>query len=349
MHSLSHRRRARLRALGIMVAVSTAAGALYGAGLEIAGDAGPAWLNIAQGAMSGFLISLLVGGTDYFLLSDPRNLRIRALPFVAFVALRTAVYGLGSFIGLRAPSAILRGPESLAAWNFTDPLFVRIFAISVGIAFLIALTIEISRLLGPGVLPALITGRYHLPRKEDRVFLFADLEGSTALAERIGDLEFHRFLSAVWADCAEPIRAFRGETYRYVGDEIIVTWPLARGVEQARCLHCALAMEERLDARGPWYLREFGAAPRFRAALHCGPVVTGEMGDQRKEIVFLGDTVNTASRLQGECRARGVELLLSGRLADLLPPDPGFALDPLGEWLPRGKTRPIRVTAARRV
>jgi class 3 adenylate cyclase len=341
------RTRSQLRTLGAILLLSAGAGGAYGAGLSLTWGVGSVAENVLQGVFSSVLISLLCGGADVFVLSNPRMRTIRRMPFLAFVALRAAVYAVGIIIGLRAPARLLSAdPETL--WSFSDPLFVQTFLISLAIAFCVALTIEISRLLGPGVLPALITGRYHRPRREERVFLFADIEGSTALAERIGDLEFHRFLAAVFSDWAEPVSAARGETHRYVGDEIIVTWPLARGVKKARCLSCVFAMETALTARAEWYMREFGHVPRFRAALHCGSVVTGEMGDQRKEIVFLGDTVNTTSRMQAACRDRGVHLILSGALADRLPADPRFTLRALGVWTPRGKSREVRLFTAER-
>lgn len=49
-------------------------------------------------------------------------------------------------------------------------------------------------MLGQNVLLNCITGHYHRPRPEQRVFLFIDIEGSTTLAERLGDLAFHRLV-----------------------------------------------------------------------------------------------------------------------------------------------------------
>ncbi|MGG7566343.1 adenylate/guanylate cyclase domain-containing protein [Rhodovulum sp. DZ06] len=336
----------RLATIALAVGIAGVAGVLYGLVLASVTGQGDHLRSALQGLLSGLLIASVCAGADVLVLSNPRFQRIRALPFALFVSIRAAIYAAGIFMGLRVPALIVRGPDAMPDWTFSNPVFTQSFLISMGIALFVALSIEISRLLGPGILPALLTGRYHRPRREERVFLFADIEGSTALAERIGDLEFHRLLAAVFADFAEPVIAARGQTYRYVGDEIIVTWPVKRGVARSRCLACIFDMKASLAARADWYAAEFGHVPRFRAALHCGPVVTGEMGDQRKEIVFLGDTVNTASRLQSECSARGEELLLSGRLVDLLPKDPRFRLRSLGEWLPRGKTQPIRLYAA---
>jgi adenylate cyclase len=50
------------------------------------------------------------------------------------------------------------------------------------------------------------------------------------------------------------------------------------------------------------YLRRFGAAPSLRAGIHAGPLIIGEMGDVKREIVTLGDTMNTASRVESACR-----------------------------------------------
>lgn len=343
----SGRLRAKLLWLAVAMAAGGFCGIIYGYAVTVSGAAeGAVPSNMLRGMLSGLAIAAACAGADIFLLSNSEMRGVRALPFALFTALRAALYGVGIFTGLRLPVLLLDGRAAVHDWSFSNPLFTQSFAISMGISSAVALTIEISRLLGPGVLPALLSGRYHRPRREERIFLMADIEGSTALAERIGDLEFHRMLSAIYADWAAPVSAMRGRTYRYVGDEIIVSWPMERGVKGARCLLCVFEMRAALRARAGWYAREFGAAPRFRAALHCGSVVTGEMGDQRKEIVFLGDTMNTVARLQQECRVRGEEVLLSGRLADRLPPHPRIGLRALGDWTPRGKTRAIRVVAA---
>ena len=51
--------------------------------------------------------------------------------------------------------------------------------------------------------------------------------------------------------------------------------------------------------------REFGVVPRIRGSLHFGPVIVGEIGDIKRAIVFNGDVMNTAARL--EELSRGVE------------------------------------------
>lgn len=62
------------------------------------------------------------------------------------------------------------------------------------------------------------------------------------------------------------------------------------------------------------YRREFGLVPTFRVGLHGGPIVAGECGDDKREIVYFGDTINTTARIQEACKELGRPLLVSGEL-----------------------------------
>ena len=223
------------------------------------------------------------------------------------------------------PSPGERGIESV------DVLF------SLAAAFVFAFIQDVNSLLGQNVLINFITGRYYAPRLESRVFLFIDMEGSTGLAERLGPLAFHRLLNRFVLDLTQPIVAARGEIHRYVGDELIATWKLEEGTTDGRCVAACFAAIDQLARRAPDYRREFGVAVAVRAGLHCGPVVTGEMGSERKEIVFLGDTVNTTARIQELCRETGDRVLASADLIDRLELPPGIAKRSLGDLRLRGK------------
>jgi adenylate cyclase len=167
--------------------------------------------------------------------------------------------------------------------------------------------------------------------------LFIDMEGSTALAERLGPLAFHRLVNRFVTDLTDPIVAARGEIYSYVGDELIATWRLEEGISQSRCVRACFDAFDALARKAHQYRREFGSAVNFRAGLHCGPLVTGEMGSIKTEIVFLGDTVNTAARIQDLCRQTGDRILASADLIDLLQLPPGIVKRSLGDLRLRGK------------
>jgi adenylate cyclase len=159
----------------------------------------------------------------------------------------------------------------------TAPLIERgglIFSLAMSLG--VNLLYGVNRLLGQGVLFNFIAGRYRRPRIEERVLLFVDMESSTAIAERLGETGFLDFLNRFVADITGPIVAQSGAIHKYVGDEIIVTWPLAAGVQEGHCVRACFDALTKLDAFADAYIREFGRRADFRAALRCGPVVIGE-------------------------------------------------------------------------
>jgi adenylate cyclase len=103
---------------------------------------------------------------------------------------------------------------------------------------------------------------------------------------------------------------------------------------------------EQLDERANAYIRDFGVRANFRAALHCGPVVIGELGTVKMEIAFLGDTMNTAARLQQACRDTGQRVLASAALVNCLAAmPPGVAKRSIGRLRLRGKENEIELYA----
>jgi len=127
----------------------------------------------------------------------------------------------------------------------------------------------------------------------------------------------------------EPVLESGGEIDRYIGDEIVVSWllpdaasvqPHAANDPRAAAIACIFAIEDALTARAERYRTRFGATPRFRAALHAGPLVVGEMGDVKREIVLLGDTMNTTARIESVCRTNGHDYIASApAMPDTLP------------------------------
>ena len=88
--------------------------------------------------------------------------------------------------------------------------------------------------------------------------------------------------------------------------------------------------------------------PEFRAALHCGPLVTAEIGFERHKITYFGDVVNTTARLEALSKTLGIPVLASadllGRIGGL-PAD--LAAENLGFHAIRGRNERIAVAAIR--
>jgi adenylate cyclase len=257
------------------------------------------------------------------------------------VAVRSLVY-LAVFLAAIAVGQLLvpnHPPARPVSISRDDVLFCF------GATFVVSFLFEVNSLLGQNVLLSFVTGRYHRPQIEERVFLIMDMKNSTATAERLGEVDFHRLLNRLVTDLGGPIVLRDGQIYKYVGDELIVTWPLARGLKDATCVHACFAARARLVAHGADYEREFGTAVQVRASLHCGPVVVGEMGSVKKEIALLGDTLNIAARLVDACRERDESVIASVDLLDRLVLPPGIEARSLGLIRLRGKEQAIGLCA----
>lgn len=188
-----------------------------------------------------------------------------------------------------------------------------------GIACIIMFTKQMNRKLGQGILFNFISGKYARPFHEDRIFMFIDLDASTTLAERLGDLQYHRFLNEFFCDLAEPIVAAKGAIHHYVGDEVVITWKMEQGLASGNCLNAYFSIVEKMEQLRAKYMARFSVHPAFKAALHCGSVVTGEVGDIKSEIVFHGDVLNTTSRIERLCSRLNEKILLSRVLMEKLP------------------------------
>ena len=302
------------------------------------GDEAHDWL---QGFVTGAAIGAWCSSFDLFLLPSRHGRRMRELAFVPHMAVKTGwyVFGMVSLLNL---SEAAFGDEP------TRAEFARTLAFSLTAALIFNFFLMLNRMLGQNVLGAFVTGRYHRPREEERIFLFADLAGSTATAERVGNAQFHRLLNDVIMDLTEPVLEAGGEIHAYVGDEVIATWPLAQGLENAACLRCCFGIQERLAARAAAYLKAYGLVPRLRMALHAGPVIAGEMGDVKRQIVFLGDAVNAAARLEQACRELDRDILISDALFDRLELPESVCAEPLGPIALRGRAEPTEVFALAR-
>ncbi len=300
----------------------------------------PTFSDAVISGLSGMLIGFGCSAVEIFGLSN-RSIRwLRRTPFFMVVGFRAIAYCLIIFFGLVSPSLAIRGEQ---LW--TQPDFQKSFWLSSLIATGISFSIELGRLLGKEATLALFTGRYRRPRIENRIVVFADLVGSTALAETVGDIRFHQLLNDVSHDLSLPIERNGGETHRYVGDAVIITWPMSRRNAFEKSLSCAEEMIECIARQRPDYETKYGSAVRLRIALHCGRVAAGEIGYWKKEIALLGDTMNTAARIEGAARQYGESILISDAVADRLSTDLRHRLKPVPDFQAVGKHDPLKLWA----
>ena len=173
--------------------------------------------------------------------------------------------------------------------------------------------------------------------------MFLDMKSSTAIAERLGHVQYFELLREYYADLSDPTIQYAGEIYQYVGDEIVVTWDLKNGLDNNNCLRCFFEMKKAIERQSNKYKAKFGVVPTFKAGFHYGEVTTGEIGVIKKDIAFSGDVLNTTARIQGLCNQYEVDLLVSGELLSILQLSEQFQIKSLGVSELRGRDKSIEL------
>lgn len=182
--------------------------------------------------------------------------------------------------------------------------------------------------------------------------LSSDLRGFTAMSERLAPAEVLAQLNAYHGRMLQVIEAHGGMLDKFIGDGALAVFglPLAGDAEPADhgaggAVACAHALLDALVAlNGERATR--GLAPlAVGIGIHTGPVVAGNLGapGRRLEFTVIGDTVNTAARLEGATKEAGVPVLVSAATAARLPVRDGLTERP--PLALRGRAEPLAVFA----
>ncbi len=139
-------------------------------------------------------------------------------------------------------------------------------------------------------------------RDERRVVtvLFADLAGSTALAERIDPEELRVLQGELFTLVNAEVERFGGLSEKFVGDAVLAVFgvPLAHDDDAERAVGAALAGRDRFPRLARDVLRRHGVEIGLRIGVNTGEVVAGREAAARGELMVTGDAVNVGARLQ---------------------------------------------------
>ncbi|MBI5471544.1 MAG: adenylate/guanylate cyclase domain-containing protein [Ignavibacteriae bacterium] len=306
--------------------------------------------TVANGLIIGFIIGFVGSTVETFVFTRRRQ----RFTFSVLLALRTLFYlvlvcSTVFWVAVYHASlmASMTVTETIATPKVEKFLyegeFLQIVVFALGVSFLVNFIRQVNRLLGHNALLMFITGKYHQPVEEERIFMFLDLKSSTSIAEKLGNIKYHEFLNEFFHDISPAIVESKGTIYQYVGDEVVVTWTKARGLRDANCIACYFRIAAAIHLKSDKYESQFGFLPEFKAGYHYGPVITGEIGDVKREIVYHGDTVNTAARIRSECTTFKKDLLLSGELLRRLAISEYLSPESIGRIRLRGKEEEVEL------
>jgi adenylate cyclase len=192
-------------------------------------------------------------------------------------------------------------------------------------------------------------------RRQTVAVLFVDIVGFTRMAERRPPEAVVTLLRQFHERMTAQIFACGGTVEKYIGDEIFAVFglPEAGADDAADALRCAIMMLSELDR---WNAERGVAGEQplgIGIGLNYGPAVIGDVGsEQSLAFSVIGDTVNTASRLQGLTRTLGTPLVIGDALVTSARATPSAAdllagLSDRGEQTLRGRSEPVRVWTSR--
>ncbi|WP_068475304.1 adenylate/guanylate cyclase domain-containing protein [Saccharicrinis aurantiacus] len=291
--------------------------------------------------VQGFLYGIL-----FYLITSYITKRVRfyqLLGIALLTQLFVALIIIATLYPLLNEFDIEKMPDSFS--NFmTLPTIVLGTMYSLIVNTLISITMSAKLILGPGVLKNIIVGKYYTPIKEEHIFMFLDLQDSTAIAEKLGHLKFSIFIQ----DCFYELSVFnkhRGIIHKYVGDEAIITWPTKLKTNPLSAIKAFYEFSTILNNKSVYFKNKYGVQPAFKAGLHVGDVTVTEIGKAKREIAFLGDTVNTTARIQAECNQLKSDLLISGNIQERITLKDDYNIEEKGSYILRGKNEPIKIYA----
>ena len=177
--------------------------------------------------------------------------------------------------------------------------------------------------------------------------MFSDLRGFTSFSESMSPKMVIEVLNRYLSGMSDTILDHGGTLCAYLGDGILAVFgaPVRQEDHADRALAAAREMIcSRLPAFNEW-MRSEGLGDGFQigVGLHSGEVLAGNVGSERRlEYTVIGDTVNTASRIEGLTKPTPYQLLLSDSTRSLLREDPPDLTD-LGEFDARGRRAKTRL------
>lgn len=181
--------------------------------------------------------------------------------------------------------------------------------------------------------------------------MFTDVRGFTTISEQFDPAGLTRFMNRFLTPMTDLIQARRGTIDKYMGDAIMAFWnaPLDVDGHAARACEAALAMQAHLGTLNAEWEKEALAEGRrhipvaIGVGLNTGQATVGNFGsEQRLTYSCLGDEVNLASRLEGQCKTYRTGIVIGENTSRAVA---DFATLELDLILVKGKGIPVRMYA----
>jgi adenylate cyclase len=299
------------------------------------------FLTHLQATITGTVIGLVLSFVDnkrstlYHKLGFGKIVLIKSISYFATIVIMVLLF-IFIFTLVLAPS-IAETLHRLSSF-LDDLFFYNMIIYCAGVSFLVSFIKQLDNKFGPGNLLKMITGKYHHPVTEERIFLFLDLKDSTSIAERLGHIKYSELLQDCFSDISKMVKPFGAEIYQYVGDEVVLSWSESIGFSNNNCIRLFFCFQDIIKEKSDYYEKNYYCIPEFKGGMHYGVVTAVEIGDIKKEIVYHGDVLNTSSRIQNLCKKYGKDLLVSGNMVHRISGAGKYNMEFVDTVIPKGKS-----------
>ncbi len=205
-----------------------------------------------------------------------------------------------------------------------------------------------GRNVSPQVRDYLLKGKVSLGgENRDVTIMFCDIRKFTTLSENMPSQNVVKLLNAYFTGLEKCISDNNGVINKYIGDAVMAIFgaPIPTANHQLDAFKAAVAMRKALVEMNVKFLRAGYPELHFGIGLHSGTVLAGTIGARsRMEYTVIGDTVNTASRIEDLCKVYKKDLLVSESCArGILAAAPGIKLNVVADAEIRGREQKVKL------
>lgn len=263
--------------------------------------------------------------------------------FFALLALMIAAYELGTYalatseallLPVLAPPAVaLCCALVLALWRWRMDRSERLF-----------LKTAFSRYVSPAVVNRLSSGDLRLSAGGEKrivTYVFTDLEGFTTLSETLPADRVAELLNRYLDRMCDLMTEHGATIDKIIGDAVVGFFgaPETDPDQTSRAVGLALAMDAFCESFRTEIAIEGTSLGVTRIGIHCGEALIGNFGGRRFfDYTGIGDTVNTAARLEGANRYLGTRICVSGNVVSTCE---GIRFRPVGDIVLKGRAEPV--------
>ena len=183
-------------------------------------------------------------------------------------------------------------------------------------------------------------------RESELAVMFADVRGFTELSSQHLPYDIIHALNRYFRTGCEEVDRYDGYADKYMGDGLMALFGLAKTRDTHPCVdavEAAIAMQRRLPGLNQYLQRHLHLDFQIGIGIHYGSVVVGELGfPAKKQFTAIGDVVNVAARIEGQCKELNADILISDEVLEHLPKE-HFGIHATREVTLAGKEEPVSV------